>query len=338
MPWPWRRMWSWEASKWYINNTRTEQARSTLEGHHESSALPLVTLKLPPQHAHEGVQMQTALQSQPLQLSQQPSQQLSQSPPAAVAVAAGSDFAVPAIVPVPPVSHSAASAPCEAKLEESLPSHSQLKEPLEGNDKADPHGNPLPVQPLSIPKATKLSRELPVPEADQQPQLSELSQPSQLPQIVNPPATKSLSVAYCKATSVPAQPLDQAVTKETAPKMVPPRAVASQQLLQRSAPPPPKAVPQVVPPPPRPPTPRTLPQPVNSKGRQRYFYETATYADQAHQYIFCKKFNDDRGCNDTGCPKLHGCDNMLSCGRPCSLPHPRYAHELVAHGQLQPWH
>jgi hypothetical protein len=28
---------------------------------------------------------------------------------------------------------------------------------------------------------------------------------------------------------------------------------------------------------------------------------------------------------------------MLKCGRPCSLPHTRYAHEPAVHGELIVW-
>ena len=353
LPYPWRRMWSWEASKWYIFNTRTEETRWNLEGYDDSSAMPLVRLKVPPQS--ENVQAQPSQPAQPSQLSQlsQPSQ-LSQSQPAAVAVAAGSESAVPAAAPVQAVTQSAASALslCEGKLPSPplfRPELSAIGEYLESHSKADLSQSPPASQQPAASKAIEPSGEFPAANPEQSTQLSELSQPSQLPSNLMPQPTESLSVAACKAAPQSVNQVSHSVSmapvtvtkQKTAPKLVPPKValVAPQQLSQplTSAAPPPKAVPKVILPPRKtPPQPATRPL-ACSRGRRRYYYETASCADQAHQYAFCKRFNDDRGCKDTGCPKLHGCDNMLLCGRPCSLPHARYAHELAEHGQLQTW-
>ena len=70
LPWPWRRVWSWEASKWYIFNTQTEQSRWTLEGCDELVAMPLARCQFPLQNADEGVQMQPSQPSGMPQLSQ----------------------------------------------------------------------------------------------------------------------------------------------------------------------------------------------------------------------------------------------------------------------------
>jgi len=350
LPYPWRRMWSWEASKWFIYNTRTEKSRWNLEGYDDSSAQPLVHLKVPPQDAADSAQTQ---QSQPSQLSQlsQPSQ-LSASQPAAVAVAAGSETAVPAVPLLQAVTEFAAAAQREGQVPSMPPLRPELSAILEQSAgyKLDLGWNPSASQSLAASKANDLSKELPAANPEQPTQLSQLSQllqPSQLPLREEPRPT--LSVAASKAAQPSAKQVEQSVSvapvtvtkQETGPKLVLPKAagLVPQQLSQplTEAAPEPKAEPRVILPPRK-----TLPQPAtrpltpaDSKGRKRYFYETAVYADQARQHMFCKRFNDDRGCKVTRCPELHGCDNMLLCGRPCSLPHARYAHELAAHGQLQ---
>ena len=50
--------------------------------------------------------------------------------------------------------------------------------------------------------------------------------------------------------------------------------------------------------------------------------------------VICKKWNDQRGCENSRCPKVHACDVLLSGTTVCgALDHNRRAHKWWLHGR-----